>query len=449
MFKYSLLVLICSFSNSVFSQKQIAEIELSSPGVKNLAGIVCGDSILFTYYRSDLNKTTSANFNMIWIYPDGSQKRIDVRELADKLLIGVIHKRDSIQYYFLEESRKKIEIGVLTYHRYTNQKGSHSNPITLPGKLLGSYVDKNLFLVYATKEESAVRILEINNLSVVREEKFSGSFDWDKLKNMRATFIDGRLPMRNSQLITPIRVIKEDSALFVIADDPATTETASQPSFKTYVSKLDLKTNTSSSKVFFEPSRSDFRTVVKDNKVFRFVSRKDPELSIYDFYTRALLSKSIFAKKEKRDYYLRLGSRNEVKKMELDSWSPFNSFITVDSSPSGYILTLGSYAEENPNVPFIGMFGLLPAAISVVANAAVHELNDGPMSYSYYYQEVTKDCSTNKIVTDTGLLKQQVDNYELSLTSKMVYKSYIDTPNAIYAFYLNKSSSKMQVMKFD
>lgn len=447
MVRYVIGVLFFCLLISGFSQKQVAEVELPSPVIKNISGIVCGDSVLFTYYRNELYK--SAAFNAVWIYPDGSQKRINLKELSGKLLIGVVHTKDSIQYYFLEEAKKKIELGMLTYHRYTNQKGAHSDRITLPGKLLGCYIERNLFLIYATKEGSAVTLLEINNLTIVQQQKFNDAFDWEKLKTMRSTFIDSRFPMRNSQLITPLRLIREDSAIFIVADDPATTETASQPAFKTYISKLDLKTKTSDSKIFFEPSRADFRTVVKDNKVFRFVSRKDPELSIYDFESRTLLSKSVFEEKEKREYYIRWGIKNEIKKMELKSWSPFHSFITVDTSPSGYVLTLGGYAEEDPNVPFIGMFGLLPAAISALANAAVHDLNDGPMAYNYYYLEVAKNFSSCKVITKTGLLKQRIDDYELSLTPKMVYKSYIDGPQVSYAFYLTKGSSKLLIMKFE
>src|SRR5262245_19206033 len=141
-----ILVFLLAASPLCFAQYDFAEIT-EPHGIDNARGLVVNDNFFLTY------KTISGTAKSFWVLPNGASVDIDLKELNDKLICAVTGGPDSANFYFIEQSKKMFVLRSLVYNPTKGIKKQTSMEMKIPGRLLGSFVDGDVFLICVEKKE--------------------------------------------------------------------------------------------------------------------------------------------------------------------------------------------------------------------------------------------------------------------------------------------------------
>lgn len=450
MLSKALIIFLVIFSFHLSAQVIVTEIKGEGKVKEGLRGFCRGDSLFLIYYDKDYPNSvaSSEDFHTVWVMPDGTQINSRLKDLHKKAFIGATKEDDRSLYYYLEDEKKKIRLKALAQGNLTDDAVAYESDFLFTGKLLASYLENDfLFLLVAEKEE--LRLTKVKNLKVINTTSFSIlPLDLSKDKKKQFNFVDVDKINRPGQFSNLGKVIKTPNALFVVVDDPADFHNEQQTSFKTAVIKLDLLTNSSTTKYFFEKSRSDFRTTVFGNKVFRYTDKKQPEVNIYEYLTGKLLKTQLAPAIRLKDSLLLTAGKVDISFFEKAS--NLKSFISVDSVDSKLVLSVGKEFEHDPvsviPIPVFSLVNLAVFAGSVIAG----DINDGQKSYLFYSLEgnVNTDFQT---VNRTYLPNQKINIYEGERREdvKIKRRIYLSNRKRIFAIYQEAKNTDLKVLRFE
>jgi hypothetical protein len=443
--KLAIISLLWMVSNLAFAQKDLGEIT-SRYSFTDVVASKLGDSIFILCKGSNYSLKPRTIISSYWIDLAGKQTQVDIPELYDKSICGLTRNKDSLSYYFFEETKNAFTLKSVVHDL---QSGSHAiatQEINFPGKLLASYVDKDLFLICSEKGKKGITLLRIKNIRIVDQIFYQLPIDLMENRFRHFSFIEGGTPMLPYEGTALAKIVKTNNTLYVVVDD-SNIQDVNQTSFKTIVIKLDLIRKTSMTKYFFE-KKNDFRSIIFDDKLFKFTPFGESDYSIYQYETGELLKKGNIVKVKKGDSLIMKAGKVTYSKLKLQN-SNTKTFINVDSANQNLVITTGMEAENDQlrilPVPFT------PAMIALsLGSALITELNNDSKSYYFSYSKGTLDggfIRTNK----SGLIAQKIDNYETLLGKNDIdvkSKIYIKRKGVVIAIY-NENQGKLRIVKFE
>jgi hypothetical protein len=431
-----------------FAQKEFAAIEAKYP-ITDLLVSSLGDSLFLTFSQLNLSAISRDNFNSFWIAPDGTEIKADLIELYNKSLCGISRNAEHILYYFFEEKKNNFFVNALIQNSTTGKKQIPEGQMSFPGKLLASYVDKDLFLISAEKNKMEVTISRIQDLKLVEQKIFQLPFELLKNRPKEFSLISNGLQIMPAQATSLTKIIKTPGSIFIILDEPANEINLEQRAFKTTVVELDLIHNSSVAKYFFEPTRENFRSMIFGDKVYRYTTKTNPELGIYHFKTGKLIKREILPVADKSDSLQIKSGKTTYSKLAFQTRSSWRPFICVDSIETNLIVTVGEEVEHDPvrilaNPLTPGSFGL------AAGSALLRAFNDDVMSYYFSYLKGNA-ADGFKRTAQTGLMGQRIDAFETSQgnkDAKIKSKLYVNKPDAMIAVYI-AAKKNLFITKFN
>lgn len=452
--KILIFILLSSLSfDELFAQQRVAEINLDGANVANLRGLVSDDSIFLNYSRFRLQRP-SVNHN-VWISPEGRVRQIDLSDLETKILFGITYEKDTTRYYFLDEDKNNVLIKSLAYAERTGVKVIGEKTVMLPGRLLGSYVDKDLYIICASKKDFSIKVIQINKHDVVAEKVFKLANDILRRNDRTISFIEEGKPVIIEQAIAPIKILKFTDAIYITVDEPFQQYAANQGLYKTTLMRLDLAANTVSTKVFFESSQSYFNSIVFDNQLYKVVTEAGHlKVEIFNAETGKLLHSRLFNEPKKSiavEVYSRTKSRitKEIRNAPFKS-PALQGFIMVDSVESNLELTIGVWQEEKSGGIFVpSIFGFIPMLIAGIATTVIRDLNEGPINTSFFIMQGSVDRGFH-YTKEAKSPRRQIDEFErLNPIPKFRYRGYLNHNNGVYSINQRDDSDKLEILSFN
>ena len=450
--KFFLILSVPFFlGSSLLAQRKLADIKLNYPQVEEIQGVAVNDSIFLTMKNGF---DFSSKYVSMWVLPNGEVKDADVAQLSGKTVFAVQNSGDSIFFYYFEAERKEVTIKALAQSKTTGKNRFSGKRILLKGKLLGAYLDRNLFLITSSKKDYSLVITEVNNMTVENEEIFKLSAALLRQGKSNIAFIAEDAETRQSQAEAPVKIYKQNKSIFIGVDEPYNQDAPNTP--KSTIIKLDLEKGTSEIKSFFELTQQPFRTFVSGNYIFKVVANRGFDISIFDFNTTKIV-KSLRVDKTStiRDsiYFFRDGNLNLIEKRK-SVWAAMDNrgdcFITASPIDSAFILKIGTHRMVKPvtYVPVVSVFGPLVQLALLATQISVLSATDAQSIDHYYYMKWDGKESLTYISKPENI-SQIIDKYELEkIDFKFQYKGYISSKKLTYGIYKAEDSGLVNIVKF-
>jgi|GEM_PF-3115006 len=446
------------FPRDVDAQQLLYEFELGKLDAKNLKGVVSGDSIFLSFLQSRIGSMEDPKYHSMWVSSKGQGRQIDLDELQGKYLAGISAARDTTRYYFFEEAtNNSVLLRCLNYDERWGKKTIAAQTATLPGRLLGSYIESDdLYLICASKKDYRVRLIRIHGTQVVNEKIFNLAGELVKKKNTRVAFIQEGETVTPYQASASVKIVKASDGIYISIDEFYDANAIKQGMFKTTVMKLDLNSESVSTRVFFEPSMDYFNSMTFGGHLYRVkYESRYLKLEIFNLANGKLVTSKIFNEPKGSilaNVYNRDGSNKTTTKYDYEKGYKKMvgyPFVIPDSVSGKSLIAAGLWMEDDVNIPMITTLGVLPALLSGIASVLVRDLYEGPINCSYFYLRTT---AKNSIEYDAQIpsARKMIDEYEaLNAESKFMLKGYLNGKNATYAIYQRNKSNKLEVWKFD
>jgi len=431
--------LVLVFPNFSQAQQLIAEIDIGkSPVSKRINGTTVGDSIFLTVH-DPYNPIQYA----FWIYPDGQQKQVDIHALRNKIICGITERGKKI--YFFDQSRKEFVLKCMVIDSLTGKGTILPGEVIIPGKLLGSYIEKgNLFLICSVEKSYDLAILGIRDSRIIKEMKFAMTYDLLRNREYSKAFILAGTYVKPQQAEAQVKIFKYPHEIFISIDEIpderiGPEEEPKGTMYKSTVTRLDLVTGKATTRSYFESERHTFTTFVSHAKVYRLVNRVD--LTVMDFSSNEVIRKIKFSKENFPSNLLHRDGEKNTLETEYESSMVGGSFLIVDSlSMDRGTITIGDHYKPIKRVPWVPV---VPAAtiVSLLGTVLINEVGTGLYHTSYTY---LNEAGT---VADDGGPRKRIDDFEIS-NVKYSYKGYLQSHNTIYAIYREKGSHILKIFRF-
>jgi hypothetical protein len=442
--KNTLLIYLVFVLHTSFAQLDLLNLSIKKNDYQGIQGTVLNDSAFIA-----ISQTSGAK--CYWLSASGARE-VNLPELNGYPVFAV-GGTDSTYYYFIKETKKQVFLSALVVRGETRKFSKES--IVLDSRLYGSYVENgHLFLLTAEKSGFSLRLLEYDGLALVNNTPFKLSFDLGKFKKKGVSFYHAAIPVMPADVDNPIKIVKDKDCIWMSIDEPTAQNpdgTYSQP--KTTVTKLDLKTTESTSRVFRESSSFSFNSVVYKSHLYRVAPENGCRLDIFNIETGKKIATytNEVSKKDNQavNWVVRDGSKLSVQKVVGDRFtgnSAHSPILLVDSIGNGNVLvSLGQRIEISSRVPNVFPLGLAGVLIPLIATAAIREIGEGPEIHQYVHFLI-KD-GTQEFFNKPVTRRQRIDDFEVFL--KPSFKGYVQTPSSSFCFYLDANSTKLNVVRFD
>jgi hypothetical protein len=426
------------------AQQEVLTININKKDYHGIRGTVLNDSAFIA-----INQTSGVR--CYWL-DSSSVREVNLPELNGYPVFAV-GGTDSTYYYFLKETKKQIFFSALAVKGDTRTLRKES--IVLDSRLYGSYVENgHLFLLIAEKSGFGLRLLEYDGLVLVNNTAFKLLFDLGKFKKKGVSFYHATIPIMPADVDSPIKILKDKDCIWMSIDEPtAQNPDGSYSRAKTTITKLDLKTNETTNKVFMETSSFFFNSIVYKNHLYRVVPENGCRLDIFNIETGkkiATYTKEV-SKKDNQvvNWVVRDGSKLRVQKVIGDRFtgnSEHPPILLVDSIGNGNVLvSLGQRIEISSRVPNVFPLGLAGVLIPLIATAAIREIGEGPEIHQYVHFLI-KD-GTQEFFNKPVTRRQRIDDFEMYLNPS--FKGYVQTPSSSFGLYIDANSTNLNVVRFD
>jgi hypothetical protein len=442
--KNALVIYLVLVLHTAFAQLDILNVSIKKNDYQGIRGTVLNDSAFIAVSQT-------SGVKCYWLGKSGARE-VNLPELNGYPVFAV-GATDSTYYYFIKETKKQVFFSALAVRGDTRKFSKES--IVLDSRLYGSYVENgHLFLLTAEKSGFSLRLLEYDGLALINNTSFKLSFDLGKFKKKGVSFYHATIPIMPADVDSPIKIVKDKDCIWMSIDEPtAQNPDGSYSRAKTTITKLDLKTNETTNKVFMETSSFFFNSIVYKNHLYRVVPENGCRLDIFNIETEkkiATYTKEVFKKDNQVvNWVVRDGSKLSVQKVVGDRFtgnSVHPPILLVDSIGNGNVLvSLGQRIEISSRVPNVFPLGLAGVLIPLIATAAIREIGEGPEIHQYVHFLI-KD-GTQEFFNEPVTRRQRIDDFEIFL--KPSFKGYVQTPSSSFGFYVDTNSTKLNVIRFD
>lgn len=429
-------IFILVFLSPLFSRgQQILYTHHTTGTLKDFSAVRLGDSLLFSF--KDIPNDSRRARHAVWL-ADSTVRPVDPLE-ADVFAAARFGHADYL--YFIEEKSRSRRLKAWIYNDSTKARTEAADTLFLHGKIIGSYVDKNLFVVAFREMGSEISLVEINRMRVVSEKRFRlpqpiapeiavGPVDFYTDVSEINTF-QGR---------SQVKVFKYDK-LYVIYDLGS----------RTYVMTLDPQTGATDLKPFLASSEAaDFRSFLIDGKLFRILhSKKKFQLDIFDLATSAQLAKSELTAQPDFNAYFRYGRKNVIHHKHkfsnmLKAANVSTPQLAVVKRDGQYIVHWGDYYDEN------GMGGAGAGIIGMIVTTAILQMMEGPgLNHYFYYAWNEQQNSFQRLDPPLALVRDAIDCYEMDHVVRFEDKRYVAYRDGVAAIYYDSSARTVSVVYFD
>lgn len=454
--KLILAFLFLGFTN-VFSQKFDTEIIIEKKSVfpvDDLHAIPIGDS-LFLSFNERSNYKNSTSQRQFFVLPNGEIREVELDELTNKFICGVKVLGEKHFFYFLnEKSKKKIQLSTLVFDSRTNKKRIDSTQIEINGKLIFSYVEKDLFLFYAVKGEWLLHKIQISGSQIISDQTYKMPIDLADDKSLsigsNIGFYDAEAPIDLDQMKNDIKIIKNKELVSITIDRRTTFENEIP---KTIIHKINLVTSETSTKIISDFESSSFSSFLLEDYLIKFVDKN--EIIVVDLKSSKSVMKLSLNKKNfslTEPSFLRDGNKKLTKEVTLSTFFKAPGKISISPSlnldKSIRILVQKSY-EKRPFVPVLGMFGVATQLALAALNFAVKTIGEHPSVDNYFYVKQ----EDNSLIYDRESTSNQksIDKYEiesLKRGDKYLFRGYLNIKSGYFCFYQKNKSRNLHVVKF-
>jgi hypothetical protein len=438
--KFFVIAFLTGWTCCVSAQTVLLDQPLGKATAPKFQGVVSGDSVFVSLFQTG----KSSGY---WISANGVRE-FNLPELTGKSLFAV-GRADSSYYYFLIEEKKKLYIGALVVKDESRTIAKAKVPLN--ARLYGAYVENgHLFLLMAEESGYRLKLAEFAGLKMVRNQSFALSFDLGRLKNQSVSFYQSGTSTMPSDVIAPIKIVKDKEAIWITIDEPKPPYQA-QPLdlFRTTVLKLGLKNGETRARMFPTRSEDFFNSVVLDGFLYRLIQEANYYVEVFKIESGEKIG--TYSEPELKDAQqefpvtVRDGVRSIVlkqtrKKFGLSRGS--KAFVLVDSiSTGGVLATLGVHVENSPKIPVVGNL----AALFFVMNEVVLKSVEGAITYVYTHFFI-RDNKLD-LFDEPATRRQRIDTYELGFGASK--KAFFHTRSHSYGVYLISNFTQFRVVRFD
>lgn len=439
-----ILILLSLLANDGYAQEVIAEFDGADAPVEGFATVMVGDSILVL----GKYKSASAPISQVWLNKEtGELRPLDLPELSQKSICGITRAGDKVNFYYYTQSRKTVLLNVLQLDRTTNQKVVDTIPLKNDMRLLGSYVDNKLRIVFSSPQTFSIRIFDVNGEKLENERVFQVPNDLFVSKDPFLFFPKGVIP-RKDEAVALKKIYHTDSSLVITVDEPFEEYNERRTTFKTTYVSLDLITGKTIVKYFIESQRSPFSTFICNNMLYRKLDYK----SVMDVFNLSsgnkVSSLSIpFESIETVQQIVRDGDKGTIQKRPLGKplyLKAAKGFVNVEHHAGKTVLLWGWSSDAASGLFGTGPFALIGGlAVSIVRDIRERNL----IAYQYFDLNAS---GQGRVAPATSSVSMRVDEYELSKFGDMRLnlKAYAEDASYIYAFYLRAKTSKITFVRF-
>lgn len=432
----------------VFGQKPFAEIQVTPAPSPTISAIVSGDSILLVYKEASFIPT-----NSMWFSTSGTKRNVDIEITKDRTLIQICSEKDVEKYYYVEYGKKSFVLSCLTLDVKTGSKQWDQEQLEVPGILLGSYVDGDLFLVCTDPKEPVLKIIRTNGSTIKELKTFELREPLIKGKRTSVTFSDLDLPLTPDEATASVKIFKQDSVLLISTDESYDEYAKIHGPLKTGVYRINIRSGRSDYKIFMANSEDVLHSTIFNNCLYRLVRSNTAMLQIFDLTTSrqtASFDLSLFKDAPNSFAYLANDDNHNVLKTDLIHTLPLVDYVIPDTVSSTLILRVGARMAVNPNIPLLSAWGLPALMVSFTAQMVLLSKPAVPAIDIFFYLKGSPEGGFY-FTADSGLLSQTIANYEFELTAnpkKYQYKTYLFGNDCAFGIYLERKSDKIQIQKF-
>lgn len=457
--KFAVFFALLAISLTAYSQGLHSTI--SSPGVpSNIQGMMMGDEI-FLSMNLKQGSSRQQRLSML-VHPNGEYSELDLSGISQNPVVAGVKRGDSTCFYYLKTVDKNVVMGTVLMMGDNKKGETLPDVIDIPGKIYGSYVEgSDLYMLCGVKNEFKLKLLQIRNGHAHSIREFGLTFNLGKRKDQRVTFIDMNKPVTPQVAVGDVKICKEGRAIWIIVDEPfkdADVTMTNMTLFRTTVIRLDLDTQETIVKSFYETMKTHFTSSIMGNDVYRMVSDNGLRIDQIDFYTgkkKGTVSLSITKEQRRDTVYARIGSEFKTYKTLMSNpvltrW--MGNYLIVDSLANGKrIFTVGNYGDRYPY--FLLMGGPLPIVNLIITTSSlvVGELVENPISMVYrYYVGSMEDGFT--ATHQVPLLRNRVDDFDSRQVGKRVsfsYRGYINLPEKTFEIVQKTGSNSIEIRKFE
>ncbi len=451
-------------SPCLIAQEFIASVPLENLYVKKVQGCVLKDSIFISY--SDAIQE-EALFKTILILPDGSYKALNLPELKDRIFLGAAGFNDSLYFYYLKKIQKSIYIKTVVLSKSTGKRTSPNWQFELPEKILGTFTDNGLYVLYTEKNGQVVRLAHLKGCSIhqttdykLTRNPFSKSKPSVALIHDGANVTPAEAEARTKIYFTKKQILGSIDEGETFYSNPDGTDT--HVNGKTTFFRMD-STGYNDTKLIPDNSGKKFSTFIYGGYLYKVVKDKGFQVSIYDWDVNDTFIKSFAINKQSsfkdetayvRDDKARRLFNDRTVWEAMDNGG--NPFITVHPIDSGnVILKIGTHTQvKSSSIPVVSGLGAVVTLISAAAVISNYALDKGESVDHYFYLKgnpITGFTYTN----DTGILDQRLDLYEVFNVEKkqkpleFKFKGYLKGGDFTYAIYqFAKGAKELKIIRF-
>src|SRR6187551_650243 len=142
-------------------QSTLAELQLPAGKVKNIQSYVVLDTIFLSVDVTDPNfNVDSKRFYLI--SSDGNSHPFSTTLIGNAPLCGVSKYDHEYYLYYLSGKRKNLELNTVIYNKATGQQQKSNVEIEIDGTLVGSWLDRDLFLAVYSSVSNELKVIRIN-----------------------------------------------------------------------------------------------------------------------------------------------------------------------------------------------------------------------------------------------------------------------------------------------
>lgn len=430
--------------HATFAQQEVLNLDIVSSKYKGLRGAVLNDSAFVV-----ISQTTGAK--CYWL--NGASAREVVLPELNNVPVFAVGGIDTTYYYFIKETKKQVSFSALAV-KGESRVLSNQN-IVLETRLYGSYVENgHLFLLAVDKAGYGMLLLEYDGLKQISSQRFSLSFNLGKFNKTGVSFYHANIPVMASNVDKYIKIMKDKDCIWISIDEPRPQNSEIQQAVnRTIVTKLDLKTGTSTNRLFPEGSDSDFSSLIYKGHLYRMVQENGYHLDIYNLESGRKIG--VYSKTVSKNdgqmvnWIVRDGAKLSVQKIAWDRFiirPAHKPLIIVDSLDNGAILaSIGDHNEIYNRVPNVFPLGLAGVLVPLIATVAIREIGEGPEFHEYVQFQI-KD-NKQELFNEIATRRQRIDEFET--LQKVSFKGYMHTPASAYGFYMNLKSTQLKIVRFE
>lgn len=434
------LFLLTLITCDLFSQELIYEFTPKGR-LREINATTAGDTILLSYEESTGD---SRALQSRWISDSSATPdNIDVN------IFQAVGSGDNIYLYFLDGKPEKRVLKAVLYNKTKRSRVEVSNQVNLSGSIVGSYVNKNLFIMLLQDKGNTFAILEIDKLNIVSEKRYKLpvnllNYLW---KDFSTDVFYNESPIHSFKGWSFCKIFVRDN-IFITVDQ----HRPNQP-WRTIVLSLDSKSGDVKSTYYNTSSNAPFSSFILDGKLFRtFNDKKKYSLEIFSLEAKKLISKSeITADYKDFPAYFRHGRKNIINMKATFSdmrrgVQLSDPSLVVQKSNGRYFIQWGTYFNDNG----IMTGGATPVgALTAIVGTAILQLSEGPGVATYFYYGWDEATNTFVVEETTPLARQKIDTHEITQDTEYKYKDYIEYRNGVAAIYYDAKNDKVSIYHFD